>query len=82
MKPTATQIEPLVLELIYRLGIDRIEATNRVNRIFEYSPEIEKITQNPTERMVFIDMISTTPSDVPVDISLTGLFNYIKQSNK
>jgi len=81
MKLTMTQIEPLVVELVYRLGIDRIEAINRVNRIFEYSPEIEKITDNPTERMMFVDMISTTPSNISVDISLTGLFNYMKKSN-
>jgi len=57
------EIEPLVVQAMYKLELDRDEATKRVIRVIESKKIIESVADTEFMKAVLIDTIMEMPSD-------------------
>ena len=57
------EIEPLVVQAMYKLELDRDEATKRVIRVIESKKIIESVADTDFMKTVLIDTIMEMPSD-------------------
>lgn len=57
------EIEPLVVEAMYTLELDRDEATKRTIRVLESRELIDSVTDKEIGKIMLIDTIMEMPSD-------------------